>query len=101
MWTPKHNFTIIPHSSTGTYVQTLAIIVSRDVLKFIAMFLIVLVVFGGAFYFSLRYGESLVAGNNTESVSSTNSGEGGGVRDEQGGINSGSSTQEQSEVSLR
>ena len=53
------------HSSTGTYVQTLAIIVSRDVVKFLSMFLIVLVVFGGAFYFSLRYSESLVILRNT------------------------------------
>ena len=71
-------------------------------LKFIAMFLVVLVVFGGAFYFSLRYGESLVSGNNTKSVSSLNSGEAGGVGDEQdGNINCGNTTQEQSEVRLR
>jgi hypothetical protein len=41
-------------------VQALGIIVSRDVIKFLSMFLIVLVVFGGAFYFSLRYDESII-----------------------------------------
>ena len=45
-------------SATGGYIQALAIVILRDVGKFMAMFLVVLVIFGGTFYFSLRYGMS-------------------------------------------
>ena len=46
---------IFPCSASGAFVQALFIIVSRDVVKFVAMFLIVLIIFGGSFYMALTY----------------------------------------------
>ena len=58
-----YHFFILPYSSTGTYIQALLIIISRDVVKFLAMFLIVLIIFGGTFYFSVRYDVSIALSN--------------------------------------
>jgi len=50
-------------------VQTLRIILSRDILRFMIIFLVSLGIFSGAFYLSLRYDDTLVTppGSNTTS----------------------------------
>ena len=45
--------------------HTLRIIVTRDIVRFMAVFLILLVIFSGGFYLSLRYDDSFVAHGNT------------------------------------
>ena len=54
---------------TGAYVETLRIILSRDILRFMTIFLVILGIFSGAFYLSLRYDDTLVTlpGSNTTS----------------------------------
>ena len=49
--------------------ETLRIILSRDILRFMTVFLVILGIFSGAFYLSLRYDDTLVTlpGRNTTS----------------------------------
>lgn len=49
--------------------QTLRIILSRDILRFMTIFLVSLGIFSGAFYLSLRYDDTVVTppGSNTTS----------------------------------
>ena len=48
------------YSLTGTYIQTLVIIISRDIVKFLAMFCVVLMIFSGTFLLSLRYDSAVL-----------------------------------------
>ena len=68
-----------PYRVTGAYVQTLRIIISRDIVRFMAVFIILLFLFSGALYLSLRYDDTLVTtlGSNTTSPNMTSPG--GGV----------------------
>ena len=47
------------HRYIGVYVQTLIIILWRDIIKFLSMFAVVLVVLSGPLYLSLRYDADL------------------------------------------
>ena len=47
------------YRTIGVYVQTLIIILWRDIFKFLSMFAVVLVVFSGPLYLSLRYDADL------------------------------------------
>ena len=51
--------------------QALTIIISRDVVKFLSIFLVLLFIIGGAFYLSLRYDASLqiLESNSTNAAS--------------------------------
>ena len=64
---------------TGAYVQTLRIIISRDIVRFMAVFIILLFLFSGAFYLSLRYDDTLVTTLGSNTTSSNTTSPGGGV----------------------
>ena len=63
---------------TGAYVQTLRIIIARDIVRFMTVFLISLVIFSGAFYLSLRYDDTLVVPPSSNATSP-----GGGINSDQ------------------
>ncbi len=66
---------------TGPYVHALLIIVARDILRFMVVFMIMLATFSGAFYLSLRYDDSVII-----STSSNTTSPGGGVNSDQRGL---------------
>ena len=63
---------------TGPYIHALLIIAARDILRFMVVFTIMLAVFSGAFYLSLRYDDTSVT-----SISSNTTSPGGGVNSDQ------------------
>ena len=50
----------IAHSTTGVYARILLRIIVSDMLKFIVIFTVILYIFVGSFYLSLRAGVSSV-----------------------------------------
>ena len=75
-----------PFRVTGVYVQTLRIIIARDILRFMAVFFVLLVIFSGAFYLSLRYDDTVLIrpGSNSNATNNSNATAfGGGINSDQ------------------
>ena len=64
---------------TGAYVQTLRIVISRDIVRFMVVFIILLILFSGAFHLSLRYDDTLVTTQGSNITSPNMTSPGGGV----------------------
>ena len=73
------SFHVVTCRLTGAYVRALLIIAARDILRFMVVFLIMLAIFSGAFYLSLRYDDTSVISSNTTLP-------GGGVNSDQRGL---------------
>ena len=58
-WIYMYSCSFRIHRYIGVYVQTLIIILWRDIIKFLSMFAVVLVVLSGPLYLSLRYDADL------------------------------------------
>ena len=58
--------------------HALLIIAARDILRFMVVFMIMLAMFSGAFYLSLRYDDSII-----KSASSNTTSPGGGINSDQ------------------